>query len=73
MKKSNFVALVLGTIGGVLFALGMCMTLLPEWGLETPGIVCGVTGLAVLAAAPRTADRGRFYFARATAISDTAA
>lgn len=51
MKKSNFVALVLGTIGGVLFALGMCMTLLPEWGLETPGIVCGVTGLAVLAAA----------------------
>ena len=31
MKKSSFVALVLGTIGGVFFALGMCMALLPEW------------------------------------------
>ena len=51
MKKSNFAALVLGTIGGVLFALGMCMTLLPEWGMAAQGIVCGVTGLAVLAAA----------------------
>ena len=51
MKKSNFVALILGTIGGVFFALGMCMTLLPEWGMGTQGIVCGVIGLAVLLAA----------------------
>ena len=51
MKKSNFAALVLGTIGGVLFALGMCMALLPEWGLGTQGVVCGVTGLVILAAA----------------------
>lgn len=50
MKKSSFVALILGTIGGVFFALGMCMTLLPEWGMETQGIVCGVIGLVVLAA-----------------------
>lgn len=50
MKKSSFVALLLGTIGGVLFALGMCMALLPEWGMETQGVVCGVTGLVVLAA-----------------------
>lgn len=52
MKKSSFVALILGTIGGVFFALGMCMTLLPEWGMETQGIVCGVIGLVVLLAAP---------------------
>lgn len=32
MKKSNFIALILGTIGVVFFALGMCMALLPEWG-----------------------------------------
>lgn len=51
MKKSSFVALILGTIGGVLFALGMCMALLPEWGLGTQGVVCGVIGLAVLLAA----------------------
>ena len=29
MKKSSFVAMVLGTVGGVLFALGMCMALIP--------------------------------------------
>lgn len=50
MKKSSFVALILGTIGGVFFALGMCMALLPEWGLKTQGVVCGVIGLAVLIA-----------------------
>lgn len=48
MKKSNFVALILGTIGVVFFALGMCMALLPEWGLFNQGIVCGVIGLVVL-------------------------
>ena len=33
MKKSNFVALILGTIGMVFFSLGMCMGLLAEGGL----------------------------------------
>lgn len=28
MKKSNFIALILGTIGTVFFALGMCMALI---------------------------------------------
>lgn len=50
MKKSNFVALILGTVGGVFFALGMCMVLLPEWNMGTQGIVCGVVGLVVLLA-----------------------
>lgn len=31
MKKSTFVAMILGIIGGILFALGMCMALIPEW------------------------------------------
>lgn len=48
MKKSNFVALILGTIGIVFFALGMCMTQIPEWGMFNQGIVCGVIGLVVL-------------------------
>ena len=47
MKKSNFVALVLGTISGVFFALGMCMALLPEWGMRNQGIVCGVIGMVL--------------------------
>ena len=50
MKKSNFVALILGTIGVVFFALGMCMALLPECGMFNQGIVCGIVGLAVLLA-----------------------
>lgn len=45
MKKSNFVAMILGTIGGILFALGMCMAMIPEWNAFRPGIVMGVIGL----------------------------
>lgn len=30
MKKSSFVALVLGTVSIVLFSLGVCMALIPE-------------------------------------------
>ena len=48
MKKSSFVALILGTIGGVFFALGMCMCLLPEWNMFRQGLVAGGIGLVVL-------------------------
>lgn len=48
MKKSSFITLILGTIGGVFFALGMCMALLPEWGMFQQGIICGVVGLVIL-------------------------
>lgn len=48
MKKSTFVAMILGTIGGILFALGMCMALLPEWNSMKPGIVMGAAGAVVL-------------------------
>lgn len=50
MKKSNFMALILGVIGGVFFALGMCMSLLPEWNMHDQGIVCGVIGVLILLA-----------------------
>ena len=48
MKKENFITLVMGTVGGLLFALGMCMALLPEWNAFTPGVICGAVGAAVL-------------------------
>jgi len=47
MKKSNFAALILGTVSGVFFALGMCMALLPEWNMRNQGIVSGVIGLVL--------------------------
>ncbi len=45
MKKSSFVALILGTVSGVLFALGMCMALLPEWNAFTEGVIFGAVGI----------------------------
>lgn len=47
VKKSSFIALVLGTVSGVLFALGMCMALLPEWDAFTEGVVFGAVGLVL--------------------------
>lgn len=47
MKKSSFVALVLGTVSGVLFALGMCMALLPEWNAFTQGVIFGSVGVVL--------------------------
>lgn len=48
MKKSNFAALILGTIGIVFFALGMCMCLIPEWNMFQQGMIAGGIGLVVL-------------------------
>ena len=48
MKKSSFVAMILGTVGGILFALGMCMALIPEWNAFNQGIIMGVIGAVVL-------------------------
>lgn len=41
-------AMILGTVGGILFALGMCMALIPEWNAFRPGIVMGAAGALVL-------------------------
>ncbi len=51
MKKSTFIALLMGTAGGMLFALGMCMALIPEWNAFVPGIVFGCAGLLIGVAA----------------------
>ena len=48
MKKSSFVAMILGTIGGIFSAIGMCMCLLPEWNAFKPGVVLGCIGVVVL-------------------------
>ena len=48
MKKSSFVTMILGTIGGILFALGTCMALIPEWNAFRPGVIMGIIGAVVL-------------------------
>ena len=39
--------MVLGAVSMVLFALGMCMALLPEWDAFTPGVILGGAGIAL--------------------------
>ena len=48
MSKKNFISLILGTVGGILFALGMCMAMIPEWGAFRQGIIIGCVGLVIL-------------------------
>lgn len=47
MKKSSFIALIMGTVSGVLFALGMCMALLPEWNAFKEGVIFGSIGIVL--------------------------
>lgn len=47
MKKSSFTAMLLGTVSSVLFALGMCMAMIPEWNAFRPGIIFGCVGLVL--------------------------
>ena len=48
MQKKHFYSLVLGVLGGLLFSIGMCMCLLPEWGMFKPGVVAAAIGAVVL-------------------------
>ena len=50
MKKSTFAAMIMGTVGGILFALGMCMALVAEWNAFKPGVIMGAIGIVVLLA-----------------------
>lgn len=47
MKKSSFIALILGTVSAMSFSIGMCMALLPEWNSFKPGIIFGVVGIVL--------------------------
>ena len=48
MKKDTLLEIILGTIGGLVFAIGMCMTLIPEWNLFNLGVVITVIGFILL-------------------------
>lgn len=48
MKKETLFEIVLGTIGGLIFALGMCMCLIPEWNMMVGGIIASIIGFIIL-------------------------
>lgn len=50
MKRNQFFALLAGTVGGLLFAIGMCMCLLPEWNAFREGTVTTAAGVVILLA-----------------------
>ncbi|MBQ8044282.1 MAG: hypothetical protein IJ272_09110 [Clostridia bacterium] len=50
MKKDTLLEIILGTIGGLIFAIGMCMCLLPEWNMFTAGVIVTILGTIVLLA-----------------------
>ena len=48
MKKETLLEIILGTIGGLIFAIGMCMGLITEWDMLGTGIVVGIIGFIIL-------------------------
>ena len=50
MTKKNFMFLILTVVGVLLFALGMCMCLLPEWNAFKAGVVVTALGVVTLLA-----------------------
>ena len=48
MKKETLLEIILGTIGGLVFAIGMCMCLLSEWNMFTAGVITTIIGFIIL-------------------------
>ena len=48
MKKETLLEIILGTIGGLVFAIGMTMCLLPDWNLFKEGVVVSIIGFIIL-------------------------
>jgi len=49
MKRNHFITLVICVVSALLFSLGMCMCLLPEWNSFTLGVVLtAIGGVALL-------------------------
>lgn len=48
MKKETLLQIILGTVGGLIFAIGMCMCLIADWDMLKPGIVVAAIGFIIL-------------------------
>ena len=48
MKKETLLEIILGTIGGLVFAIGMCMCLIPEWNMFKAGVITTIIGFIIL-------------------------
>lgn len=48
MKRETLLEIILGTIGGLIFSIGMCMCLIPEWNAFTAGVIVAIVGFIIL-------------------------
>ena len=48
MKKETLKEIILGTVGGLVFAIGMCMSLIPEWNMLKTGVIVTIIGFIIL-------------------------
>ena len=48
MKKSQFIALLVGVVGSLLFSVGMCMCLLPDCNAFNAGVIAAAAGAVIL-------------------------
>jgi len=48
MKKDTLLEIILGTIGGLVFSVGLTMCLIPEWNLFIAGSVVAIIGFIIL-------------------------
>ena len=48
MKKDTLMQIIIGTVGGLITSIGMCMCLVEEWNMLTSGVVVGVIGIVIL-------------------------
>lgn len=48
MKKETLLEIILGTVGGIIFSIGMCMCLITEWNLFKVGIGVAIVGAIIL-------------------------
>ena len=48
MKKETLLEIILGTMGGLVFAIGLTMCLIPEWDLFKVGVVVAILGFIIL-------------------------
>lgn len=48
MKKETLIEIILSTVGGLIFSIGMCMCLIPEWNMFLPGVITSIVGFIIL-------------------------
>ena len=48
MKKETLLEIILGTVGGLFFGIGMSLSLVEEWNTLTAGVIVSIIGFIIL-------------------------